>query len=543
MTDQPYQVLARKYRPQVFKDLIGQEHMVRVLRNSFENNRIHHAFILTGVRGVGKTTTARIIAKGLNCTAGEKPTIEPCGQCDSCIKITESTHVDVFEMDAASRTGVNDVREIIEAVPYRAASARYKVYIIDEVHMLSTQAFNALLKTLEEPPEHTKFIFATTDIHKIPVTVLSRCQRFDLRRIDETVLRQHLVTIATQEKANISTQALALIARAGEGSVRDALSLMDQAVSQALQPGFNETLDIAAVRTMLGLGDRTRTIELFEYILAGETAKSLENLQQQFQDSADPVAILRDLTELSHLLSIEKIIAGSVSEHAHADRLQQIAGKITIRALNRCWQILLKGLEGIGAAPSTIMGAEMLVIQLTHAATLPAPDDLLRTLSTSTSTPSGYNNNNQLAADVASSAISSSTEPLLPPPAQEEKSVVTSFEQMHALVRQKNDIKLAMDIEQSMRIESFSNGRIVFTPTESAPRNLASELSQKLTQWTGTRWIVSVISDCTAKTYNESIQAAHQTLEEKAAAHPAVVKALSIFPDAKIKSVKKLQQM
>ena len=313
-----YQVLARKYRPGHFRDLIGQEAMVKTLTHAFAHDRIAHAFILTGVRGVGKTTTARIIAKGLNCTGrldengGDKPTIDPCGECDACVSIAEGRNVDVLEMDAASNTGVNDVREIIDSVRYRAAAARYKVYIIDEVHMLSTSAFNALLKTLEEPPEHVKFIFATTEIRKVPVTVLSRCQRFDLRRIEPEAMLANLREIAGKEDAAISDEALALITRAAEGSLRDAQSLLDQAIVHG-HGGEAET-GAAEVRAMLGLADRGRVIDLFEAIMRGDAKAALEELGAQYADGADPGVVLRDLAELTHWVSVLKISAEAAAD-------------------------------------------------------------------------------------------------------------------------------------------------------------------------------------------------------------------------------------
>ena len=347
-TDQPvYPVLARKYRPASFADLIGQEAMVRTLKNAFAADRIAQAFIMPGIRGTGKPTTARIIAKGLNCTGPDgtgKPTTEPCGVCENCMAIAEGRHVDVLEMDAASRTGVNDIREIIESVHYRAASARYKIYIIDEVHMLSTSAFNALLKTLEEPPAHVKFIFATTEIRKVPVTVLSRCQRFDLRRIEPEVMIAHLQGIAGKENAQITEDALALITRAAEGSVRDALSLLDQAISH----GAGETT-ADQVRAMLGLADRGRVMDLFDMIMQGDAAGAINELGSQYSDGADPMAVLRDLAEITHWLSVIKITPEAAEDPTigpeERARGRMLAEKLHMRVLSRMWQMLLKALE------------------------------------------------------------------------------------------------------------------------------------------------------------------------------------------------------
>ena len=379
-TKQAYQVLARKYRPETFADLVGQDAMVRTLRNAFAADRIAQAFIMTGIRGTGKTTTARIIAKGMNCIGPDSaggPTTEPCGVCEHCVAISEGRHVDVMEMDAASRTGVGDIREIIESVHYRAASARYKIYIIDEVHMLSTSAFNALLKTLEEPPPHVKFIFATTEIRKVPVTVLSRCQRFDLRRIEPEVMIGLLRRIAGSENAQITDEALALITRAAEGSARDATSLLDQAISH----GAGET-GADQVRAMLGLADRGRVIDLFEMILRGDAAAALTELQSQYAGGADPVAVLRDLAEITHWISVVKITPEAIEDPTispdERTRGKDLADRLAMRVLTRLWQMLLKSLDEVSAAPNAMMAAEMAIIRLTHVADLPDPEALIR---------------------------------------------------------------------------------------------------------------------------------------------------------------------
>lgn len=379
-TQIPYQVLARKYRPESFADLIGQDAMVRTLRNAFAADRIHHAFIMTGIRGTGKTTTARIIAKGLNCIGADGaggPTTEPCGVCEHCRAITDGRHVDVLEMDAASRTGVDDIREIIASVAYRAASARYKIYIIDEVHMLSNNAFNALLKTLEEPPAHVKFIFATTEIRKVPVTVLSRCQRFDLRRIEPEIMIAHLDKVAKAEGGQVAQDALALITRAAEGSVRDAMSLLDQAISH----GAGET-SADQVRAMLGLADRARVLDLFDHIMRGDAGAALAELAAQYADGADPMAVLRDLAEITHWLSVTKITPDAGNDPTlspeERDRGAGMAQALPMRALTRTWQMLLKALEEVASAPNAMMAAEMAIIRLTHVADLPSPEELVR---------------------------------------------------------------------------------------------------------------------------------------------------------------------
>ncbi len=378
-----YRVLARKYRPRGFEDLIGQDAMVRTFRNAFESNRIHQAYIFTGVRGVGKTTTARIIARALNYEKDDgtvtMPTIAMPDFGKHCESIIDSRHIDVIEMDAASNTGVDHVREIIEAVKYRPAYARYKVYIIDEVHMLSTSSFNALLKTLEEPPEHVKFLFATTEIRKVPITVLSRCQRFDLKRIDAPLMIRHLRGIAEQEKIIIEDEALALIVRAGEGSVRDCLSLLDQAIAHG-----GGTVISHQIRDMLGLADRARIIDLFEHVMRGDIRAALEELAAQYDSGADPVSIITDLAEYVHTVTRLKLAPGvqadpSLSE-TEKSRGQAFAQDLTIRVLTRAWQILTKGLQETQTAPRPIIAAEMLLVRLAYAADLPTPDEALKML-------------------------------------------------------------------------------------------------------------------------------------------------------------------
>ena len=399
--DESYKVLARKYRPQTFAEIIGQDTMVRVLRNAFNADRIAHAFILTGVRGVGKTTTARLIAKGLNCIGTDGsggPTTEPCGQCQHCQSIAEGRHVDVLEMDAASRTGVGDVREIIESVPYRAANARYKVYIVDEVHMLSSNAFNALLKTLEEPPEHVKFVFATTEIRMVPITVLSRCQRFDLNRVQQGQMASHLKMIAEKEGAQISDPALALVVRAAEGSVRDAISLLDQAISL----GSGE-IDLVRIREMLSLADRGRILDLLEMIMKGDTAGALGELRSQYSEGVDPQALLRDLAESVHWVSMLKFspeIADDPSVNPD-ERVRglEMAKALSMSILTRAWQMLVKSLDELVHSPSQIMAAEMTVIRLTHVADLPTPQQLAKVLADAE--PSGKGDPEQLPNRIA----------------------------------------------------------------------------------------------------------------------------------------------
>ena len=550
MSDQPaYQVLARKYRPQTFADLIGQEAMVRTLKNAFAADRIAHAFVMTGVRGVGKTTTARIIAKGLNCvgpngTGG--PTTEPCGMCEPCRAIAEGRHVDVMEMDAASRTGVGDIREIIDSVHYRAASARYKIYIIDEVHMLSTSAFNALLKTLEEPPAHVKFIFATTEIRKVPVTVLSRCQRFDLKRIEPEVMMAHLAKVAGLEGTSLATDALALITRAAEGSVRDAMSLMDQAIAH----GAGET-SAAQVRAMLGLADRGRVLDLFDLIMRGEAAAALAELAAQYSDGADPMAVLRDLAEITHWISVVKITPTAAEDPTtppdEQTRGLDMSSRLPMRALSRMWQMLLKSLEEVALAPNAMMAAEMAVIRLTHVADLPDPETLIRRLQSqaqpvvgTVAAGGGGTAHSPVAMLVPSAsargAVMQGGQALAL--AESQLQVYSSFPQVVELIRGKRDIVLLREVETFLRIVRYSPGRIEFEPAPGAAADLAARLSQRLQLWTGGRWGVSVVSSGGAATIAEERDKDKLAAEAEAMQNPLVLAVLAAFPGAKISKIR-----
>ncbi len=561
MNDTPspaYQVLARKYRPETFADLVGQDAMVRTLKNAFEADRIAQAFIMTGIRGTGKTTTARIIAKGMNCIGpdGEgKPTTEPCGQCEHCVAIMEGRHVDVMEMDAASRTGVNDIREIIDSVRYRAASARYKIYIIDEVHMLSTSAFNALLKTLEEPPEHVKFIFATTEIRKVPVTVLSRCQRFDLRRIEPEDMIGLLSKIAAAENAQIAEDALALITRAAEGSARDATSLLDQAISH----GAGET-SADQVRAMLGLADRGRVLDLMDMILRGDAAGALTELSGQYAEGADPLSVLRDLAEITHWVSVVKITPDSaedptVSPDERARGLQ-MAEALPMRVLTRMWQMLLKALEEVSAAPNAMMAAEMAVIRLTHVADLPSPEELIKRLQDAPPPPPNgggraavpHQSPVQPQASASASYVSAQGGNGAAPTAvlaQDPQTALArypTFEHVVELIRTNRDVKLLVEVENGVRLVSYSPGRIEFTPAEQAPTDLAPRLGSALQRWTGNRWAVSIVPDGEAETIAETRDAADRALKEQAEQHPLVQAVLVQFPKARIKRIETPEQ-
>ncbi|MEP0260826.1 DNA polymerase III subunit gamma/tau [Sulfitobacter sp.] len=557
MTDtSAYRVLARKYRPETFADLVGQDAMVRTLKNAFAADRIAQAFVMTGIRGTGKTTTARIIAKGMNCIGPDGnggPTTDPCGVCEHCTAIMEGRHVDVMEMDAASNTGVANIREIIDSVHYRAASARYKVYIIDEVHMLSTGAFNALLKTLEEPPEHVKFIFATTEIRKVPVTVLSRCQRFDLRRIEPEVMIALLRKIATAEGAEITDDALALITRAAEGSARDATSLLDQAISH----GAGET-GAEQVRAMLGLADRGRVLDLFDMVLRGDAGAALTELSAQYADGADPMAVLRDLAEITHWVSVVKITPDAAEDPTIAPeeraRGQQMAETLPMRVLTRLWQMLLKALDEVAAAPNAMMAAEMAVIRLTHVADLPSPEELVRKLQNSSPPPApaggGGGGNGAAQGSTGAQAVHHAQQRMASNPGPQGQTTALAqdldaalarfptFEHVVELIRVNRDVKLLVEVETCLQLAAYQPGRIEFVPTDDAPRDLAQRLGQKLQLWTGNRWAVSLVNEGGAETIAQIRDARELALKKQAQEHPMMQAVLAQFPKARITAIR-----
>jgi len=552
---EPYRVLARKYRPMDFSQLIGQEAMVRTLRNAFASGRIAHAFMLTGMRGVGKTTTARIIARGLNCIgpdgARNAPTIDPCGQCDPCAAIAESRHMDVQEMDAASRTGIDDIREIIEGVRYAPASARYKVYIIDEVHMLSKQAFNGLLKTLEEPPPHVKFIFATTEIRKVPVTVLSRCQRFDLRRVEAEELIAHLADIAKKEKAEIEEAALASIARAAEGSVRDAQSLLDQAIAHAASEGQGK-ITADSVRAMLGLADRGRILDLFEQVLAGKIAEALSELKELYDRGADPLAVMQDLLETTHFLTRVKVAPGAEGffegGSKEAARAAAIAAKLSVPTLTRAWQMLLKSLFEVRDAGNPIAAAEMALIRLVYAADLPPTEKLVRGLLDNDApqpqprAPSPSGGGPRMQAGSPSGAMTSAlpAQEIAPRTSMRPAPTVelNSLEDVVTLAGAKGAAVLKVQLENDVHLVSLERGRIEFRPGPRASRTLAQDLALKLRDWTGERWIVTVASEGGAPTIAETRAAAERAKREAIANEPFVRAVLDTFPGAEIVAVR-----
>ncbi|MFG1419350.1 DNA polymerase III subunit gamma/tau [Xanthobacter sp. V0B-10] len=547
-----YRVLARKYRPQNFKDLIGQEAMVRTLRNAFASGRIAQAYILTGVRGVGKTTTARILARALNYEPADGapggPSLDLSVPGKHCRDIIESRHVDVMEMDAASNTSINDIREIIESARYRPVMARYKVYIIDEVHMLSTAAFNGLLKTLEEPPEHVKFIFATTEIRKVPVTVLSRCQRFDLRRVDAGVLAEHLAGICAKEGVRIEAEALSIVARAAEGSVRDSLSLLDQAIAHG-----GGQVSAEEVRRLLGLADKGRVIDLFEALMRGDMPKALAEFRDQYDAGADPAVILTDLAEFTHLVTRLKIVPGAAEDAAlvEAERVRggQMAGALSMRVLARAWQMLQKGVGEVQQAGKPVQAAEMALVRLAYAADLPTPDEALRRLkdqpppaSTPTSTPApsgggggGGGARLSLAAATAMPRPMPAPAPAMPAQAGPRLSSLTD---LAALASEKRDLMLKLAVETQVRPVRFEDGHIELALAPGASATVVGDISRKLTEWTGRRWLVSLSQEEGGATLAEEKQARRAEREEGIKAHPLVAAVLSRFPGAEVVDVR-----
>ena len=562
-----YRVLARKYRPATFDDLIGQDAMVRTVSNAFEAARIPQAWILTGVRGVGKTTTARILARALNFELPDGSITGPAIRMPvigvHCQAIMESRHIDVIEMDAASHNGVDDVRQINDAIRYAPVSARYKVYILDEVHMLSTQAFNALLKTLEEPPPHAKFIFATTEIRKVPITILSRCQRFDLRRVDAGLLVTHLQAIARKEAIEVEPEALALIARAAEGSVRDALSLLDQAIAHAAG-----SVQAEHVRQMLGLADRARVIDLFEALMRGDIAAALNELRAQYDIGADPAVVLADLAEFTHFVTRVKVVP-SVADDPSLIEIERARGracaeKLSMRVLSRTWQMLLKGMAEVAAAGRPLAAAEMVLVRIAYAADLPTPEDVIRSLDengqasrvqapapaaspAAAASPPRFEAPRFEASRVETSrsgpraALAPSSDPSARLPAAEPSApalVVGRFEDLIALAAQKRDLGVKLALERDVRLVRCDDGRLEIALERSAAKTLVNDLARKLSQWTNRRWMVVVSAEegePTVRSQNDARQAALKTGVE---ADPLVQAVLARFPGAEIVDVR-----
>ena len=558
---QEYQVLARKYRPSTFSDLVGQDIMVKILENSFLSDRIAHAFMLTGVRGVGKTTTARIIAKGLNCLGLDGlggATISPCQNCENCLSIAKGNHVDVMEFDAASRTGVADIREIIDGVYYRAASARFKIYVIDEVHMLSNSAFNALLKTLEEPPKHVKFIFATTEINKVPSTVLSRCQRFDLKRIQPKTMINYLKLVAKKEDVLIDEDCLGQITRASEGSMRDALSLLEKIFVDT-----NGKINIDSVRLVLGLTDRGRIVDLFELLMAGKISNALEEYDNLYNDGADPLGLLKELCEITHWITILKVSPKLINDITvspdERSRGKIISDKMSVRELARIWQLLVKVLDESSVAPNVKMSVEMGLIRIAYASNLPTPDELVRKISNAKvyeqisdqmeekvdSTDSSlYGSHAEDRTVLQTSKMSSDKITVLKTGASQElqakeeiNSSLIYFDQVIKLIRLHRDIELLIEVEDNLRLVSYQAGRIEFEPTTTAAINLASRLTSFLKMHTGNRWLVSVVSTGGGRTIKEQRLDQKLTLEKESKQNSIVSAVFDNFPGAKIEKI------
>jgi DNA polymerase-3 subunit gamma/tau len=563
-----YRVLARKYRPATFDDLIGQDAMVRTLTNAFESGRIPQAWILTGVRGVGKTTTARILARALNYAHADgsgAPTIHMPELGLHCQAIMDSRHLDVIEMDAASHNGVDDIRQINDAIRYAPVSARYKVYILDEVHMLTTPAFNALLKTLEEPPAHAKFIFATTDIRKVPVTVLSRCQRFDLRRVEASLLVKHLQGIAAKEQVTAEPEALALIARAAEGSVRDALSLFDQAIAHAGGVSGKSATAVGPVRAddvrqMLGLADRTRVVDLFEALMRGDIAAALSELRDQYESGADPAVALTDLAEFTHFVTRVKVVPAVADDvsltEAERTRGRDFAAKLSMRVLSRTWQMLLKGIPEVKEAARPVAAAEMVLVRIAHAADLPTPDDVIRSLDTggrsdavpssATSSRSGGNGPQAMAARYDAPRATGQTQAALSrsePVAQRAESAQPSrslerFADIVALAAEKRDLSMKTALERDVRLVGMEDGRLEIALEPGASRAIVQDLSRKLSDWTGRRWMVVVSAEPGAPTLKAQADARQAELEIGVRGDPLVQAVLGRFPGAQIVGVR-----
>ena len=535
-----YRVLARKYRPASFDTLLGQDAMVQTLANAIARDRLAQAWLLTGVRGVGKTSTARIIAKALNCIGPDSsggPTIAPCGVCEPCVAIAAGRHMDVIEMDAASNTGVDDVREIIEAVRYASVSARYKIYIVDEVHMLSKNAFNALLKTLEEPPPHVKFIFATTEVNKIPVTVLSRCQRFDLRRVPAAKLEAHFAEIVSTEGATAEPEALALIARAAEGSVRDGLSVLDQALSHS-----SGIITADAIRAMLGLADRGAVRRLFGLALAGDAAGTLAEIASQYDLGLDPEMLLRELLGLVHAITRQRLApapegsgdpALSVEERA---MLGDWAARLSFPVLHRLWQLLLKGLAEVQAAPVPLQAAEMALLRLIHASDLPDPGELVRRLTMGEPMPVATSSTGAAAAPPAPVAIAVAVPPpvaaILPPAAQ--PAATADYPALVDMFRSRNEARLAHILGEDVRLVALVPPLLTLAAPARVPRDQLTLVGKRLTEWTGIDWRVEIVADGGGATLREAEQAATQDRRDAARRDPMVEAVFVHFPDAEI---------
>ncbi len=557
-TDNQYVVLARKYRPQTFEDLLGQDALVQTLTNAIKNNRLHHAYILTGIRGVGKTTTARLIARALNCTGLDGkggPTIHPCGVCENCRAIAAGRHIDVMELDAASRTGVDDMRELLDGVRYKPTNARYKVYIIDEVHMLSKGAFNALLKTLEEPPAHVKFIFATTEIRKVPVTILSRCQRFDLQRLSIETLMQLFHKIIAAENLKADEEALEMVARAADGSARDGLSMLDQAI--VLGDGKIKT---ETVIEMIGLADRTQTLALFEHLIAGSIPDVLKNLQLQYKNGANPMAVLQDLIDVTHMLTKAKIVPAALNTEMLSENDRELctklAGSLSVAVLSRMWQMMLKGLTELNSAPAPLDALEMILIRIAYSASLPTPAELLEEVKKksdlnpiapkiSVSTPqiaTVHTMPQPANSFVAKPTITPAPQPEVKPvsapaPTPSAPCPMNNISQLAAYLEEHKKMRLEYSLKNDVSIENFGNWQIELTLSDKAPIDFVSSLRQVLTEATGGEWQIIQHRGTLGETLADKENAAIDADKRSAAEHPLVKAVYAEFKGARIDTI------
>ncbi len=548
--NKPYRVLARKYRPQNFDELIGQDALVRTLRNAITSGRIAHAFMLTGVRGVGKTTTARIIAKALNYRGADgksDPTTQNTDDCEICSAISEDRHPDVIEMDAASRTGVDDIREILDGVRYAPMEARYKIYVIDEVHMLSKNAFNALLKTLEEPPEHVKFIFATTEIRKVPITVLSRCQRFDLQRVSIDTLSDHYTKICGLENVEIEKDAVAMIARASDGSVRDGLSLLDQAM--ALSP---DKITSEQVQSMLGLSDRAQNLDLLENTLCGNMPNALSIMDNIYNNGGAPSAVIQDLLDLTHLLTKLRAVPDlvEVNKAMSADqmaRAKELSAKISMPSLGKTWQILLKGINEVGSAPNPQHAAEMVIIRLAYAANLPDPSDLIKKLkdgniltgnTNSVSAPiNAPSSPNHVTSAATMPRSNNAIVAVVPDINQEVMAKINTLEDMVELLNEHKEIMLASQLYNFAHLVNIEHGRLEFRQADGAMPDLSQKLSRALKEITNDHWMIAITKTGGENTLCEKDEAAGAKELSDVAKLPIVDNILKIFPEAKLTKI------
>ncbi len=536
-----YTVIARKYRPRTFEDLFGQEAMVRTLRNAFASGRIAHAFMLTGVRGVGKTTTARLLARALNYETDtiHAPTLDLTQEGRHCRAIVEGRHMDVLELDAASRTGVGDMRELLDGVRYAPVEARYKVYIIDEVHMLSTGAFNALLKTLEEPPPHAKFIFATTEIRKVPVTILSRTQRFDLRRVEPEVIVKNLEMICEREGARVEVEGLTLIARAAEGSVRDAQSMLDQAIVQAES---GQTVSAGSIRDMLGLADRAQTITLFEQAMKGEAGPAIETFRGLYGYGADPAQVMGDLLEHCHSASVAKAVGPQalIMPKEQAARLTGIGAALSAGTLSRVWQILLRAHEEVRRAPDPAAAVDMALIRLAYAADLPGPEEALKKLQAGEPLPGGSPSSGGGGSGGGGGGGASAVARQMAEPQAQAAPEITlrRFEDVIALIEQKRDISLRLDVERFVRPIAFRPGVIEFEPAPGSPNTLIQRLAGRLKEWTGTPWLIVAQGGGGAESRWEQQKREEREARERIEQDPFIRSVMEAFPGAEILSIR-----